>query len=1491
MKRFTLLSVLAWLVLAASAQNVGVGTASPGTKLDVNGALTLREGSLLISTGATTGVIPTGYSQVLVTGSPGGAFNLTGPTTPTNAGQHLIIYNNTTSGYAGTFAGTAIPNGIAIEFIYSAGNWVATSTAASGSGSYVQNTTTTQPSSNFNISGNGTIGGNENVTGTSTHTGAATFGSTLGVTGVTTLSNLAPTAGVVLNSAAGVLSSTAGALPVGNGGTGTASALSGYVKGGSPMTAVTTIPGADVNGNISGNAANVTGTVPPANGGTGIANNNAATVTSSGNYAYTRTLTGTTNVTLPTSGTLYGTATGSITSSQLSTSLTDETGSGAAVFGTSPSLATPSLAGEVFSTNAAVSAAGTTLATAAALTSDYNVITTAAASSGVALPTATVGRKIVIVNKGANAVNVYPAAVVGSSIDALAANTAISIPVNGWMEFNASSTTQWYSSSNISFTSGSAVTSFTAGTTGLTPSSATTGAVTLAGILNTANGGTGVNNAGTLTNASNTTITGGGTLALGGFTLTVPATGTAALGAGTNGYNAYWNGTNTLAGEQYTNVTRGGTGVGTLASNGILYGNGTGVVQVTAASTAAGQILQTAVSGGVPSWATPSSIAVTSITSASPLTANTNATGAVTVNLTGVVPSANGGTGINNGSNTLTIPASGTAALGTGTTNYAAYWSGANTVAAEQYLATSRGGMGASMTAGAIGAIPYATSTTAYGTLADVAAGSYLRSGGAGAAPLWSTLTLPNAATTGDILYASGTNTIGNLAAVAAGSVLTSNGTGAAPVWSSNNGLNWTLKGNGSISQPAVPTTYGTSTFGSTENFLGNTDAKDLTFGTTNLERMRILSSGNVGIGTAAPGSPLTVRTATATANARTASLGNAIGDPLFELAVSRGATTNSAGDVTTQIGQAYNGGTISEGIKFIRNSSATNGAMAFMTNAGAERMRIDNAGNVGIQQTSPSTQLHVGNINNSASSYMTFSAGNNAQYRSWQIGVPYGGATTSSPNYGFTITDMGNSTTPPFMIDFNTHYVGIGQTAPTGILDIKNSDYSSGPMVIEDAVANNVGTTISFTNTNSGAHTYDIIGSTGAGANMGAGYFGIYDVTSAAYRMVINSLGYVGAGIQSPTSPFHLYATGNTGKQMLIDGPGSSVAAGVSEPSLGFADNGTLKWSMVLANAAGQWSSDAAIDDLVIRPASNSSHILFNENGGSGSVMSIANGGVGFGQSSPSYPIEVNSSTGWTGYNRWYNTTYLLSWSGWSSSSTNVGIYCHPSIATDNYFVSVSDRRTKKDMAISHSDNDLSVLKKIEITDYKFIDTLGKGTRPFKKVIAQQVEAVYPQAVSTIKGIIPNIYAPAKQVLKDGKYITLVMDKTHGLREGDKVSIYDGAWNQEEKEVCYTDEKTFTVEIENAKDEYFVYGKVIDDLKSVDYDAISMLNVSATQELAKKLAGAEEHIQLLQAQNETFKQENKSLKATTVQQSDLMKTMKAQIDAINERLNTTTSK
>ncbi|MFT6026868.1 MAG: hypothetical protein ACI8P5_001123, partial [Bacteroidia bacterium] len=98
----------------------------------------------------------------------------------------------------------------------------------------------------------------------------------------------------------------------------------------------------------------------PINGGTGIANNNSATLELPGSFATTLTTTATTAVTLPVSGTLYGTAANSITSAQLLNSLSDKTGSGTCVYS-----ASPTFTGIPVGPTAAVGTSTTQLATTA----------------------------------------------------------------------------------------------------------------------------------------------------------------------------------------------------------------------------------------------------------------------------------------------------------------------------------------------------------------------------------------------------------------------------------------------------------------------------------------------------------------------------------------------------------------------------------------------------------------------------------------------------------------------------------------------------------------------------------------------------------------------------------------------------------------------------------------------------------------------------------------------------------------------------------------------------------------------------------------------------------------------------------------------------------------------------------------------------------------------------------------------------------------------
>ena len=190
------------------------------------------------------------------------------------------------------------------------------------------------------------------VTGTSTLTGAVT--ATAGVSGPITSSSVSITGGSIT----GITD-----LAVADGGTGASTAADGLNNllpsqtGNASKYLQTDGTNASWDA-VSLSTADITGTLGAANGGTGVSNNAAMTVTGSGNFAYTRTLTGTTNVTFPTTGTLAtlaGTETLTnktinltsntlvATSAQILAAVTDETGTGALVFATSPTLVTPTL--------------------------------------------------------------------------------------------------------------------------------------------------------------------------------------------------------------------------------------------------------------------------------------------------------------------------------------------------------------------------------------------------------------------------------------------------------------------------------------------------------------------------------------------------------------------------------------------------------------------------------------------------------------------------------------------------------------------------------------------------------------------------------------------------------------------------------------------------------------------------------------------------------------------------------------------------------------------------------------------------------------------------------------------------------------------------------------------------------------------------------------------------------------------------------------------
>ena len=117
---------------------------------------------------------------------------------------------------------------------------------------------------------------------------------------------------------------------------------------------------------------------------------------------------------------------GSFTSAQLATALTNETGTGVAVFNTNPTFEGTT---KVSVLNAIIALAGGAQA-GTALTAEVNRVTTVAvAADSVQLPISVAGHRVYVINAAAaNAVAVFGQT--GDVINALAANTALSVAAN-----------------------------------------------------------------------------------------------------------------------------------------------------------------------------------------------------------------------------------------------------------------------------------------------------------------------------------------------------------------------------------------------------------------------------------------------------------------------------------------------------------------------------------------------------------------------------------------------------------------------------------------------------------------------------------------------------------------------------------------------------------------------------------------------------------------------------------------------------------------------------------------------------------------------------------------------------------------------------------------------------------------------------------------------------------------------------------------------------
>jgi uncharacterized membrane protein len=262
-------------------------------------------------------------------------------------------------------------------------------------------------------------------------------------------------------------------------------------------------------------------------------------------------------------------------------------------------------------------------------------------------------------------------------------------------------------------------------------------------------------------------------------------------------------------------VAAGGTSATTFTSNGVLYGNGTSALGVTAAG-ATGEVL-VGNTGSAPSWATVSSSLVSSFSAGTTgFTPSIATTGAIT--LAGTLATTNGGTGLTSFTSGGALYATSSSALTTGTLPIASggtgqispsaafnalspitttgdliLGNGTNSatrlpIGTNGYVLTSNGTT-ASWQASSGGVSTFQTSLSGL-TPSTATSGAVTLAGTLGAT---SGGTGQSTYATGDILYASATNTLSKLTAGTNGYVLTL--AGGVPSWaaSTSSGVSFTV--------------------------------------------------------------------------------------------------------------------------------------------------------------------------------------------------------------------------------------------------------------------------------------------------------------------------------------------------------------------------------------------------------------------------------------------------------------------------------------------------------------------------------------------------------------------------------------------------------------------------------------------------------------------------------------------------------------------------
>ena len=359
------------------------------------------------------------------------------------------------------------------------------------------------------------------------------------------------------------------------------------------------------------------------------------------------------------------------------------------------------------------------------------------------------------------------------------------------------------------------------------------------------------------------------------------------------------------------------------------------------------------------------------------------------------------------------------------------------------------------------------------------------------------------------------------------------------------------------------------------------------------------------------------------------------------------GTDTNIAGGMLTIAGGRSTGNAAGGVLTF--STSPASGTSGTAANALVERMRIDSAGNVGIGTSSPNHKLDVaGNLGLASSAYLNFgatdgtagyglrdnagvveyknSAGTWTSILSSSGGVTIGGNVTGGTVGSILFAGASNVVAQDnanFFYDQSNHRLGLGTTSPAQQLSLTNS------LGLVDTTTATTG--VIFKGTNRFMHNYQATGTTGANffAGVNAGNFAL----SGTGTQASNNTGVGQNALAALTTGSNNSALGSNALTSVNTGS-NNVALGDNAGRY-FADGSTAltdpENSIYLgAGAMGKDNSDA--NSIVIGYGAIGLGANTTVLGNSSTVLTRLFGSVGIGTSAPATTLDVAGSVRFLG-------------------------------------------------------------------------------------------------------------------------------------------------------------------------------------------------------------------------------------------------------------------